>query len=62
MEVTGKKMGRGNSGIDRGRGSKGADWCSNVMEIREIWRSEIVDSFEGKEDYFIIDVMSGKPL
>lgn len=36
--------------MDRGRGFKGVDGC-NVKEIREIQRSEVVDSFEGKEKF-----------
>ena len=49
--------------MDGGRGSESAGRCSNVEEIRKIWRGEIVDSFEGKKQYFVVDaICDGEPM
>ena len=49
--------------MDGGRGSEGAGRCSNVKEFRKIQRAEVGDSFECKEEYFIVDaICDGKPV
>ena len=55
----------GGSGLQSwgGRGSESAGGCSNMEEVRKIWRGETVDSFEGKEEYFVVDVIcDGEPV
>lgn len=46
------EVSRGNSDVERGGGSEGAGWSGDVEEVREIWRSEVMDSFKSAQKDF----------
>lgn len=48
----GLEAGRGHNEVGGGGGSEGAGRSGNVEEVRQIWRSEVVDGFESVQKDF----------